>query len=107
MKLTEIPKIGDILVASWGWEQTNIDFFQVTKVKNNTVWIRHLKDKKVVNQDQSMTGLVTPIKNSFKGAEKRRRARMHPEYGVLINAGESYGTLDKWSGQPEHYSFYG
>ena len=30
-------KLGDILVMSWGWEQTNLDFFQVVAVTEKSV----------------------------------------------------------------------
>jgi hypothetical protein len=111
MRLTEIPQVGDILVATWCYEQTNKDFFQVTRLKNNTIWIRHLQSKQEEKMDEqgiaSMTGYATPLKGKFEGAEMRKKIRIHPEYGVLINAGDSYGYLDKWSGEPEYYTAYG
>ena len=30
-------KVGDILVASWGYEQTNVDFYQVVALKGKTM----------------------------------------------------------------------
>lgn len=32
-------KVGDIFTMSWGYDQTNVDFFQVTKVSNKCVWV--------------------------------------------------------------------
>lgn len=36
-------KPGDILTYSWGYEQTNIDFFQVTRVTAKNAWIRRIE----------------------------------------------------------------
>jgi hypothetical protein len=41
------PKLGDILYSSWGYDQTNIDFYKVVKVSEFSVWIQEL-GKKIV-----------------------------------------------------------
>ena len=41
------PKVGDILYSSWGYDQTNIEFFKVVKVSEFSVWIQEI-GKKVV-----------------------------------------------------------
>ena len=40
-------EIGTILVNRWGYEQTNVDFFQVIKVTEKTVVIRQIAKEKV------------------------------------------------------------
>ena len=41
MKAAAAVKVGDVFSMSWGWEQTNVDFFQVVaKVGKNSVRIR-------------------------------------------------------------------
>ena len=32
-------KIGDLYVASWGFEQTNLSFFQVVKISSHNAWV--------------------------------------------------------------------
>ena len=39
------PKVGDILYSSWGYYQTNIEFFKVVKVSEFSVWIQQLGAK--------------------------------------------------------------
>ena len=39
------PKVGDILYSSWGYDQTNIDFYKVVKVSEFSVWIQELSKK--------------------------------------------------------------
>ena len=40
-------EIGTILVNRWGYDQTNVDFFQVIKVTEKTVVIRQIAKEKV------------------------------------------------------------
>lgn len=62
-------KVGDILYDSWGYEQTNIDFFQVTKVSDKSVWIRRISGEMVPNTQGHDSANVRPIKDKFVGEE--------------------------------------
>lgn len=42
-----VPKVGDILYSSWGYDQTNIEFFKVVKVSEFSAWIQQLGAKVV------------------------------------------------------------
>ena len=44
-KVKVTPKIGDILYSSWGYDQTNIEFFKVVKVSEFSVWIQEVGSK--------------------------------------------------------------
>lgn len=39
-KVKVTPKVGDTLYSSWGYDQTNIDFYKVVKVSEFSVWIQ-------------------------------------------------------------------
>jgi len=39
------PKVGDILYSSWGYDQTNIEFYKVVKVSDFSVWIQQVGTK--------------------------------------------------------------
>lgn len=65
-------KVGDIFYISWGWEQTNIDFFQIVKVTDKSVRIIEIAPtKKNVEVYSSMSQDFT-IDNDkiFKGVER-------------------------------------
>lgn len=70
-------KVGDILVSSWGYEQTNIDFYQVTRVTNRGVYIREicgmLTDRSTGN---GMAGYKKPVPGAFKESEPEKYARV-------------------------------
>lgn len=66
-------QVGDVLRASWGYEQTNIDYFQVTRVSAASVWIRPIAQDS--REDQGwLRGSCVPVKGRFTGPETMRRA---------------------------------
>ena len=69
----ESVKEGDIFVASWGWEQTNIDAYQVVARKGATVTLREIAVASVEGSESFMSDRVVPVKNEFIGGEFKKR----------------------------------
>ena len=42
MTTTTAPTIGDIAYSSWGYEQTNITFYRVTRTTTASVWLEEI-----------------------------------------------------------------
>ena len=65
-------KIGDVFYDSWGYEQTNIDFYQVVGLKGKT-----MVELKPVQKKRKNIGycsdLVTPIKDKFINGNYKTR----------------------------------
>lgn len=57
------PRVGDMLVSSWGYDQTNIDFYQVTKVTKSSVWIRKVRGQ--VAEARQYDDLLVPVRDAF------------------------------------------
>lgn len=53
------PKVGDIFVASWGYDQTNIDFYTVVRVSKSSVWIQE-SGQVITEQTGFMSENVVP-----------------------------------------------
>lgn len=57
-------QLGDIFVESWGYEQTNVDFYQIVKLNTASVVLRKISYKTL-----EFTGwasdTVEPLKNGF------------------------------------------
>lgn len=70
-KLEGSMKQGDILVSSWGYEQTNVDFYEVVKVTAKTVTLVPIERK--VQLKGFMRYEAMPIPGSGKGKAFRRR----------------------------------
>ena len=93
-------EVDDILCASWGWEQTNITWYQVTKlVGKKSVEIREIHGKKTYDHD--MSGTCLPIKDDFVNDKVIKKVATI--YGVKVN---SYETAQKWDGTSAYFSCY-
>lgn len=55
--------IGEIIYNSWGWEQTNIDFFQITEVTAKKIRVKQIAQK--TEETGFMCGNTSPIKDEF------------------------------------------
>ena len=60
-------EVGDIFGASWGYDQTNVDFYKVVRVSAKSVWVVRIGAK------------VVP------GTEEFMSARLRPDPDVVIN----------------------
>ena len=69
----ETVQEGDIYVASWGWEQTNIDAYQVVAKKGATVTLREIALESVDGSEGFMSDRVVPVKDAFIGKEFKKR----------------------------------
>ncbi len=64
--------VGDVLVASWGYEQTNYNYYQVTRLAGmRTVEIRELA--KIRGGIGQLQGTCVPAVNQFIGEPKMKR----------------------------------
>lgn len=94
-------KVGDIFYDSWGYDQTNIDWYQVVKVLPKSVKVRRIAGK--TKETGFMSGETRPLKGKFIGPPKTKR--------VGISNGEPYlpskhGWTSLWDGKPKHVSWY-
>lgn len=65
--------VNDVFVSSWGYEQTNVNFYQVMAVRGKkTVILREIRAE-VVNYEHSMVGNKKPVLNDFVGEAITRR----------------------------------
>ena len=58
-------KIGDILYSSWGYDQTNIDFYQVIGIIGKHVKIKEIESSMPNGEEGFMTGQVIAVKDKF------------------------------------------
>lgn len=102
-------KVGDIFVDSWGYDQTNIDFYQVVRKSKKCIFIRPIDDSKEYD-NQFMTGSKVPKKNSFVGIEITKKVPYEYLEGGLadgrIYINSRYGSMQSWDKKPCAYSSY-
>lgn len=100
-------KVGDIVYSSWGWEQTNVTFYQIVEsIGRITVKVRRIAGK-VVDQGNNgfMSGSVIARKDEFLGSEilTKRVSPLGDRCCITIN---SYETAFPWDGKPKDYTSY-
>ena len=118
-------KMGDILHHSWGYDQTNCDFYQVVEVKKASVVLRPIGAKVVEGSEGFMSCSLMPEKDAF--IEKRSHAlskfdkpitlenpTILKRVGFYVQEDDSlkyyipvpYGWCDLWKGKAEYSSWY-
>lgn len=84
-RLAMINKIdvGTILYDSWGYDQTNVDFYQVTEKKGSTVTLRSIQAEQIEGSESFMSDMCRPVKDAFIGPEIPRKRIS--AYGVKVD----------------------
>jgi hypothetical protein len=83
---TRLPRKGDILVCSWGYDQTNVDYYQVVDVTAKSIRIREIQAKVDHGDANSSTVKKFPVKDAFvrpTGTFDNDRDQTHTEKGAL------------------------
>jgi len=92
--------VGDVLYASWGYDQTNIDFFEVVSVKSKkSVVIRELAQENDHSGD--MSGCTMPIRGEYCDDAITKRVNI----GNRIKL-DCSRTASCWDGKPKYYTSY-
>ncbi|KWF77602.1 hypothetical protein WL93_26690 [Burkholderia diffusa] len=103
-------KVGDILQASWGYEQTNVDYYQVTAaIGKHTVEIQEVSSIREATGD--MQGISVPAPGNFIGAPMRKRVdeggavKIH-SWGVWARKKEAKEVAGLKVFEPDHWTAY-
>ena len=89
-------QVGDILVSVWGYDQTNVEFYQVTELIGSKSIEIQMVSSKVVKESRG-SEMVVPIKDRFIRSEKPLRKKVDTRRAVKLN---SYSYARPWSGKP-------
>lgn len=97
-------KPGDIFYNSWGYEQTNVDFYQVVSTTAKTITLRAIKGSSNDYNAYHMTGSKVALKDNFCSDELIRKTPylMGGEWRISFE----YGAGCQWDGSPMSYSCY-
>lgn len=98
-------KVGDIFNDTWGYDQTNQDFYQVIEKKGRHVIVREIGTKDVGNnQGHCMSATCVPVPNAFKGEPTKKLLQFSGGKPYINTNG--HGWCDLWDGRPANYSWY-
>jgi hypothetical protein len=95
-------KVGDVVYNSWGYDQTNVDYYQVVKATDHYVWLR--KTAADTTETGFMSGSTTPRPGVFISEKVT-------QHGARMMRGESwisfeFGSGQKWRGGSRYTSWY-
>lgn len=93
-------KVGSIFVASWGYEQTNVNAYQVIECKGKSTVLLKEISLETVEQTSFNSEYVRPVKDSFFKEEiYRKRINKHGSlqiddvrYASLYNGGTYHSS---------------
>jgi hypothetical protein len=94
-------KVGDIFDTNWGYDQTNVEFFEVIEVRGADVIVREIAQQSVAGPKQPyMTDKVVGVPGNFIG----KPIRVRPQHGGGMKIEGHYAS--KWNGSPQYTSSY-
>lgn len=96
-------KVGDIFYDSWGYDQTNIDWYQVVELTKSgkSVKVRPIAGK--TKETGFMSGETRPLKGKFTGPAKTKKLGMTSGQPYLAS---KHGWTSLWDGKPKYVSWY-
>ena len=97
-------KVGDLLYTSWGWEQTNVDFYEVVALKGKTMAVLRERNTKVTGNgmELSMSGYTMPAPGFLRDELLTRRVGE----GNTVTV-KSYARGYPWDGKKKGTTWYG
>ena len=114
-------KVGDILHHSWGYDQTNCDFYQVVEVKPASVVLKKIKAETVPGSEGLMSESLLPVKDAFitqgnhaltkyddditpekSTITKKVSFYVNPDGSLRYFIPVPYGWCDLWDGKPQY-----
>lgn len=101
-------KVGDILSASWGYDQTNVDFYQVLSVKNKTVEIQEIGQN--ITGDGFMSGQTSPDPSKKFGNVLKKSVCISTYGNGIVHESVKINSsvrLTKFTGDSTYVSWYG
>ena len=108
--ISEYLKIGDILQNTWGYEQTNQEFYQIVRFKGTKqIVCRELnKEQNYKEGYSSMSSFVGPVKDSFYNEKELTLTCKATEYSPFFHIcnPKSFYYFHFWDGREQYCSWY-
>jgi hypothetical protein len=97
--------VGDVVSSSWGYDQTNVDFYQVVELFGKRgVVIREIGAETVTNNEARYSSdRCKPIKDAFTKDSKPMRKQVNESGSVKV--GHHYASKTEW--EKTHYFSWG
>lgn len=97
---------GAIFHFSWGYDQTQCDYFQVISRKGQMVKVQQIASRSVKGSEGHMSDNRIAVKDSFLTDEKILTKKVQFTKGTPYLTMASYGWCSLWNGKPQYCSWY-
>ena len=115
--MSEKFEVGSFAYYSWGYDQTNIDWFKVVKRNEKSVWFVPVKKDKDYSNSY-MSGQSVPVdepvlvKKDWKMVDGEiQEVEVSTEFRKLVKSGymgevcgNDFGNIYPWDGKPKFFS---
>lgn len=98
-------KEGDIISGSWGYDQTNVEFFEIVAAKGRKVTIRELGHASIKGSEGFMCESVVPNHGCYIGEPEVHIAQTYSGDSWYIKLHDSC-SLHLWEGDKRYKSWY-
>ena len=95
-------KVGDVYSASWGYDQTNVDFYVITEILGRVTVMLQPLGYDIVKTNDSGAEYVVPALRNHEGMAMKKRVNAYG--GFSIN---SYMAASPWNGKPAYQTAAG
>ena len=95
-------KVNDILVSSFGYNCTLVEFYKVVKATDKTLWLKELKWKFTEDDGYGQAGKVIPEDVEIGSIIMKRQPSEGMESVKISSCERAY----MWNGQPVYYNSY-
>lgn len=97
-------KVGDMFCYSWGYDQTNVDFYQVVELKGKqTIIVREICGKQVEGSSGFMSCQMVAAKDTFKRDSKPMIKRIRSGYNGKACFSMEFGSAWLTTETESHY----
>lgn len=98
-------KVGDIFVNSWGYDQTNLDFYQVVEKNGRMLTLREVAQESVPGTGGFMSEQRVAVRGRFLENSKPIRKVVKFSNGAPYLP-MPFGSCSKWGGESQYRSWY-
>lgn len=91
--------VGDILYSSWGYDQTNINWYEVVQIPSEKMVVLREVAGKILRSDGMGSDQVVPLRGSYVGPAMKRIPR--GSLGSVSVKISDAQTAYKWDGKPK------
>lgn len=100
--MADVMEPGAILESSWGYEQTNVDYYMVIKRTATSAQLIRMEKKSIISS--SMVGTCIPGKPDITAKPFRRKIYDYGN-GECVGIG-TYSSAHLWDGKPSRWTSY-